>query len=69
MSDSVCYEKAKAKGERTFTLRAQDRTSPRVVVEWIKENIENEKCPPAKLHEALDAAIAMRKHFPRKMPD
>jgi hypothetical protein len=66
-TDAECYEKAKAKGERTFTLRAQDMTSPAVICEWIKLNVE---CTPAKkLHEALDAAIAMTQHTERKLAD
>lgn len=57
-----CYDKADP-DEPLFVLRGQDRSSPEVVIEWIKRNIAS--CPDAKLHEALDAAIAMtRYHSP-----
>lgn len=62
-----CFAKAKAGGEQTFTLRAQDATAPKVICLWIAENIDT--APPGKLHEALDDALAMRAHTPRKMPD
>ena len=67
MSDQNCYEKAKARGERTFTLVGQDRSSPKIVVEWIKENIET--APAAKLREALEAALEMRDTKNRKSAD
>ena len=67
MSDQSCYQKAKAKGERTFTLRAQDESSPKIIAAWIKENIET--APEDKLIEALGAAIEMRQHPHRKRAD
>ncbi len=51
-----CIEKA-FDNERLFVLMSRDATAPRVVIEWIKENISNQ--PPEKLHEALDCAIEM----------
>lgn len=51
-----CYDKA-APDEPLFVLRAQDCSSPEVVIEWIKRNIRN--VPNKKLHEALDAALEM----------
>lgn len=67
MSDENCYTRAKANGERTFTLRAQDRSSPWVICDWIRENIMT--CPPDKLREALDVAIEMRSWRNRKFAD
>lgn len=57
-SDKDCYEKAVARGQRTFTLVAQDYTAPATICEWIKRNILH--CPAEKLREALEAAIDMR---------
>jgi hypothetical protein len=51
-----CIQKA-FDDEKLFVLMARDATSPKVVIEWIKENIH--KQPPDKLHEALDCAISM----------
>lgn len=51
-----CYDKADP-DEPLFVLRGQDVSSPEVVIEWIKRNIKS--APDKKLHEALDAAIAM----------
>jgi len=65
--DGGCYERAKARGEQTFTLVAQDHSSPRVICEWIKENIET--CPAEKLVDALLDAIAMRSNPNRKAAD
>ena len=68
MSDYAnCYEKARANGEQTFTLRAQDQTSPTVIAEWIKLNIET--APADKLRDALEECLKMRQHSPRRMPD
>lgn len=65
--DAKCYEKAKARGDKTFTLVGQDRTSPTVICEWIKQNIET--CPAEKLREALEDALAMRDLPGRKSAD
>jgi hypothetical protein len=65
--DDGCYQRAKARGEQTFTLVAQDRTSPVVICEWIKQNIET--CPAEKLVDALMDAIAMRENPNRKSAD
>lgn len=51
-----CYDKARA-DEPIFVLRAQDLSSPGVVLEWIKANIET--APPAKLRQAFESALAM----------
>jgi hypothetical protein len=63
LSDNICFSKAKERGDLTFTLVGQDRTSPIVICEWIKQNIET--CPADKLREAFERAIAMR-HLPRR---
>lgn len=65
--DDDCHRKAKERGEQTFTLVAQDRSSPRVICEWIKENIET--APEEKLIDALLDAIAMRANPLRKNAD
>ena len=65
--DGDCYTRAKIRGEQTFTLVARDRSSPQVIVEWIKQNIET--CPREKLMDALLDAIAMREHPNRKDAD
>lgn len=67
LSDAECFRRAQARGQSTFTLVAQDRSSPRVICEWIKENIET--CPPSKLYEALSRAIAMTNYTFRKSAD
>ena len=67
MSEESCYTKAKALGERTFTLRAQDLTAPSTIGEWIKQNIRT--APREKLIEAIDAAIEMREWHNHKWPD
>lgn len=66
-ADSRCYQKARAKGERTFTVRSQDVTAAVTVAEWIKLNILT--APAAKLREALDDAIAMREWPNQKAAD
>lgn len=66
-ADSRCYQKAREKGERTFTVRSQDATAAVTVAEWIKLNILT--APAAKLREALDDAIAMREWPNQKAAD
>lgn len=53
--------------EMLFILRAQDISSPAVVLEWIKINFNN--CPEAKLREAFECAIEMKKHHYHKKAD
>lgn len=65
--DKGCYERAKERGEQTFTLVAQDRSSPRTICFWIMENIET--CPAEKLVDALMDAIAIRGNPVRKNAD
>ena len=65
--DRGVFERAKARGQRTFTLVEQDRTAPMAIVAWIFCNIES--APAEKLREALDDAIAMREWPNRKAAD
>lgn len=67
LSDAECFHRAQMRGQSTFTVVAQDRSAPRIVCEWIKENIET--CPRAKLFEALSRAIEMRDFHFRKTAD
>lgn len=60
---SRCFERAQATGEQTFTLRAQDITSPETVCFWIMRNIET--APEEKLRCALETALSMR-NWPNK---
>lgn len=61
-----CLAKA-SDNEMLFILRAQDVTSPLVVLEWMKLNFNN--CPESKLREAFECAIKMKKHFGKKVAD
>lgn len=65
--DFAAFYRAATRGQRTFTLVEQDRTSPQTICEWIKLNIET--APPEKLTEALETAIAMRSFPHRKDAD
>ena len=65
--DSSCYENAKRRGHDTFTLTAGDLASPKVICEWIKENIET--APVEKLVDALKHALVMRATLHRKHAD
>lgn len=65
--DKESADKAHAKRENTFTLRAQDESSPLVIGFWIACNIET--APRDKLIQALDIALAMRENTPRKKAD
>lgn len=67
LTDKTCFEKAQQRGDQTFTVVGRDLSSPRVICEWIKENIET--CPEDKLREALNRAIAMRYHSNRRRAD
>jgi hypothetical protein len=67
LSDAGCFQRAQERGQATFTVVAQDKSAPRVICEWIKENIET--CPPAKLFEALSRAIVMRDYHFRRAAD
>ena len=66
-SDTKVYAKAKNRGQETFTLVAQDRTSPRTILFWIGENFET--APPEKLRDAFERALRMREFSERKWAD
>lgn len=59
-TDNACAEKAAVRGDLTFTVVGQDLSSPQVICEWIKLNMENHHCPDEKLRHALEVALAMR---------
>jgi hypothetical protein len=66
--DNTCYEKAKKRGQRTFTLVEQDRTAPDTILAWIYFNWET--APEGKLMDAFEDAIAMRRSvIAKKWPD
>jgi hypothetical protein len=65
--DTACFEKARTRGQQTFTLVAQDLTGPATIAEWIKLNIET--APAPKLRDALEDALRMREHPNRKHAD
>lgn len=56
--DNVCYQKAFARDEMTFTLVERDITSPRTILFWIMENFAT--CPVTKLRDAFEDALAMQ---------
>lgn len=66
-AEEHCLEKARQRGDEIFSLVGQDITSPAVLCEWIKLNIET--APPAKLRNALERALVMRKTIHRKHAD
>ena len=62
-----CVVKAAERNDVLFALVGQDLTSPAVVCEWIKLNIET--APPDKLRHALERALLMRENPQRKNAD
>ena len=66
-AEDGCYEKARKRGQMTFTVVEQDRTAVRTIGFWIMENLEH--APAAKLRLALEEAIEMREHPGRKWAD
>lgn len=66
--DNTCFEKAKARGQQTFTVVEQDQSAPFVILEWIRLNFNT--CPPDKLKDAFMDALAMRfSATPKKCAD
>jgi hypothetical protein len=63
-----CIRKA-GDDEMLFVLRAQDKSSPKVVLEWLKLNWDNPDMTEAKLKEAFNAALEMRRFEHRKEAD
>ncbi len=53
--------------EPIFILRAQDKSSPILILNWMAENFEN--LSHQRLSEAFDTAMAMKKWPNRKHPD
>ncbi len=66
-NDDKCHEKGKREGMQMFTLLACDLTTPAVIAEWIKINIET--APEDKLRHALEDALRARKWPQRKYAD
>lgn len=65
--DIKIAEKARGRGQATFTLVEQDLTTPETICFWIMRNIET--APDDKLVDALQAALVMRKADGRKHAD
>ena len=65
--DGCCFQKAKERGQMTFTVVEQDETAVRVIAHWIYLNIE--KASPEKLRLALEECLEMRKFPNRKTAD
>ena len=53
--------------EMLFILKAKDISSPKVILNWIAENLET--ASEAKLHEAFICALRMKEHKGRKAAD
>jgi hypothetical protein len=64
--DLGCFLRAYAKGEPTFTLRGQDRTSFATVVFWI---LQNPQASASKLRDAFAKADRMREWKTQKAAD
>lgn len=56
---NTCYERV-GENEPVFTLRGNDKTSGKIVLEWIIANYDNLNCPSPKLLEAFECAMEMR---------
>ena len=65
--DGEVYARAKSRAQETFTLVAQDRTAPLIILQWIAANLET--APEEKLRAAFERAMAMREYTPRKWAD
>jgi hypothetical protein len=65
--DDLCYAKAKQRGQKTFTLVEQDRTSVEAIAYWILLNIRT--APREKLQQALDDCIQWREFSVQKEAD
>jgi hypothetical protein len=55
--------------EEVFILRAQDISSPKVVLCWIEAQMYNQNISDQKLREAFETALKMRQHGLRKAAD
>lgn len=56
--DTGIHAKAKQRGQISFTLVEQDRSSVETIAHWIYLNIHT--APPEKLKNALDICLQMR---------
>jgi acyl-ACP thioesterase len=56
--DTSCHAKAKARGQKTFTLVEQDQTTVETIAYWILLN--SRTATIQKLHDAIDTIVAMR---------
>lgn len=56
--DQNCYEKAKARGQLTFTVVEQDASAPETILAWIGLNLLTAPIP--KLRDAFETMLAMR---------
>jgi hypothetical protein len=65
-ADTAIHARAKQRGQETFTLVEQDITAVKTIAHWIYENIE--QASEAKLREALEKCLRMRKFPDRKVP-
>lgn len=61
--DTATADRARGRGQMTFTLVEQDRAAARTIAFWILENIET--APASKLFDALESALVARE-FPAK---
>lgn len=62
---NVTLEKVR-KDEPIFILRAQDNTAPGIVLSWIGKNLDT--VDEAKLKEAFQTVLAMRRYHSRRDP-
>jgi hypothetical protein len=70
MSNKTQYPLSKlSDDEEAFVLRGRDISAPRIVCLWIADNIVNDACPDAKLTEALQCALRMRRQSFRRAAD
>ena len=58
-----------ADNEELFVLRAQDVSAPQTVAFWCAQNITNDNCSDAKLREAFECALRMRRWKMRREAD
>lgn len=65
---SSCLKNA-TDDEPIFVLRAQDRTAPDTIREWVRLNKHNPEMPREKLATALDLAREMEKWPARRLAD
>lgn len=64
--DDECLKKVHPE-EPIFVLRAQDGSTPKLVMQWIGENIYN--VPDEKLREAFEHALKMKDWPVKKLAD